>query len=105
MLPYSPSSGITTDWSMFESVVSFKLLLSSGEEVCCSLDGTERERELFSAALGGYGLFGVIHEVTLKVNPNTLLDCDPLLGRSCKVLTLFSVDNRLPTYLRQASRG
>ncbi len=34
--------------------------------------------ELFSLALGGYGLFGVITEVTLKVSDNVPLVMDSL---------------------------
>lgn len=49
------------------SVESFRLLLASGEIVRCS---RTENRELFSLALGGYGLFGVMLEADLRVVPN-----------------------------------
>ena len=49
------------------TVESFRLLIASGEIVLCS---RTENRELFSLALGGYGLFGVILEVKLRVVPN-----------------------------------
>lgn len=49
------------------TVESFRLMLASGEVVHCSR--TENE-ELFSLALGGYGLFGIILDVDLRVVPN-----------------------------------
>ena len=49
------------------TVESFRILTASGEIQRCSR--TENQ-ELFSLALGGYGLFGVILEVSLRVVPN-----------------------------------
>jgi FAD/FMN-containing dehydrogenase len=49
------------------TVESFRLLTAGGEVVRCSR--TENS-ELFSLALGGYGLFGVILDATLRVVPN-----------------------------------
>jgi len=49
------------------TVESFRLLTSTGEILRCS---RTENRELFSLALGGYGLFGVILEVELRVVPN-----------------------------------
>lgn len=49
------------------TVESFRLLTASGEIVRCS---RMENRELFSLALGGYGLFGVILEVQLRVLTN-----------------------------------
>jgi FAD/FMN-containing dehydrogenase len=49
------------------TVESFRLLLADGRIVRCSR--TENP-ELFSAALGGYGLFGVILDAELRVVPN-----------------------------------
>lgn len=49
------------------TVEMFRLLLASGEIVRCS---RTENRELFSLALGGYGLLGVILEVDLRVVPN-----------------------------------
>jgi FAD/FMN-containing dehydrogenase len=50
------------------SVESFRILLADGRVVRCS---RRENAELFSLALGGYGLFGVILEVDLRVVANT----------------------------------
>lgn len=52
------------------SVESLRVMLSDGSVVTAS---RERERELFSLVLGGYGLFGVILEARLRVVKNRLL--------------------------------
>ena len=73
--------GITTDFCMAESVVSFRLMrVTEGDSgahevtttVCYPGD------ELFRLALGGYGLFGVITEVTLKLVDNMQLELDTM---------------------------
>lgn len=49
------------------TVESFRLMLADGNIVQCS---RTQNRELFSLALGGYGLFGIILDVDLRVVPN-----------------------------------
>ena len=49
------------------TVRSFRLMLADGKIVKCS---RTENRELFSLALGGYGLFGIILDVNLRVVPN-----------------------------------
>lgn len=49
------------------TVRGFRLMRADGTIVRCS---REKNAELFSAALGGYGLFGVILDVDLAVVPN-----------------------------------
>jgi FAD/FMN-containing dehydrogenase len=51
------------------TVESFSLMLADGTVVRCS---RQENQELFSLVLGGYGLFGIILEVNLKVVPNEL---------------------------------
>jgi UDP-N-acetylenolpyruvoylglucosamine reductase len=51
------------------TVESFSLMLADGTVVQCS---RQENQELFSLVLGGYGLFGIILEVNLKVVPNQL---------------------------------
>ncbi len=55
------------------TVESFRLLLASGDVVTCS---RTENRELFSLALGGYGLFGVILEVQLRIVPNDFYEAE-----------------------------
>jgi FAD/FMN-containing dehydrogenase len=45
-------------------VVSFHLITASGDHVICS---RKNEPELFSMVVGGYGLFGVVVAVTMKL--------------------------------------
>jgi len=54
-----------------DSVVSFHLVLADGDEVEVSRSHNYR---LFRAVLGGYGLLGVITEVTLKLSDNAWLN-------------------------------
>jgi FAD/FMN-containing dehydrogenase len=49
------------------TVESFRLMKADGTIVRCS---RTEHRELFSLALGGYGLFGIILDVDLRVVPN-----------------------------------
>ena len=49
------------------TVESFRLMQADGTVVRCSRD---ENFELFSLALGGYGLFGIILDVELRVVPN-----------------------------------
>lgn len=49
------------------TVLAFRLLLSDGTVIRCS---REEHTELFSLALGGYGLFGVVIDAELAVTAN-----------------------------------
>lgn len=49
------------------TVLSFRLMLADGTIVKCS---RTQNQELFSLVLGGYGLFGIILDVDLRVVPN-----------------------------------
>lgn len=51
------------------SVESFRIMLADGSIKQCSRN---ENKELFSLALGGYGLFGIILDVELRVVPNEL---------------------------------
>ena len=81
--------GITTDFCFAESVMEFRLarITSTGEAevvVCHPKSNLEGEKksslsnELFGLALGGYGLFGVITEVLLKVEDNVQLELNTM---------------------------
>lgn len=52
------------------SVISFTLMDESGKIINCS---REENPELFKLVIGGYGLFGVILDIRLKVVDNTAL--------------------------------
>ncbi|TEB18997.1 oxidoreductase [Perkinsus sp. BL_2016] len=65
--------GITSDYGMYESVVSLDIIDSSGQRLTCS---RTNNRELFSLVIGGYGLFGFICEVTIKVVPNVKISME-----------------------------
>lgn len=55
---------------MSSSVISFTLMNYKGEIITCSRD---ENPELFKLVIGGYGLFGVILDVKLKVVDNVAL--------------------------------
>jgi len=54
-----------------DSIVSFHLVLASGKEVEVS---RSKNYALFQSVIGGYGLFGVISEVKLKLTDNLWLN-------------------------------
>jgi FAD/FMN-containing dehydrogenase len=62
-------------WPPFVSEVE-SLTLIDGEGECRTLsrDGDPSERELFRHAIGGYGLFGVLDTVTLRLAPRRKLE-------------------------------
>ena len=76
--------GITTDYCFAESVVEFRLARISRQgqvkvTVCRPNPAKGKKSlsgDLFSLALGGYGLFGLITEVVLKVADNVQLELD-----------------------------
>ncbi len=71
--------GITTDFCFAESVLSLTLVRPDGEVIKCARDSAVAEhRELFKLCIGGYGLFGVIYDVTLNCNDNTRLSMDAM---------------------------
>jgi FAD/FMN-containing dehydrogenase len=68
------------------SVEAFRILLADGAIVRCS---REERAELFSLALGGYGLFGVILEVDLRVVPNERYRVERFLTTPGEYAALF----------------
>ena len=52
------------------SVISFTLMKENGEIVNCS---REENKELFKLVIGGYGLFGIVLDVKLKIVKNEAL--------------------------------
>lgn len=56
---------------LIKTVKSFSLITSSGDMIEVSRD---KNKELFGLVIGGYGLFGIIVDVTLELTDNVLLD-------------------------------
>jgi FAD/FMN-containing dehydrogenase len=75
------------------TVESFRLMRADGSVVRCS---REENRELFSLALGGYGLFGVMLDVDLRVAPNERLRLEQ---------RLVPVDAALETFEQMIRQG
>ena len=71
------------------SVRSFRIMLADGDVVRCS---REENAELFSLALGGYGLFGIILDVALDVVPNELYEIDQRVLSTDEALRFFDDD-------------
>eukprot|EP01080_Neovahlkampfia_damariscottae_P011753 gene11753-5091_t len=67
--------GITSDNSMIESIISFRMINSDGEIIECDRNNNA---ELFSLAIGGFGLFGIITNVKLNVVPNVKISMESL---------------------------
>lgn len=59
--------GITSDDTMIESVISIEYIDTDGKREECS---REKNAELFSLVIGGYGLFGIITRLRLKTVAN-----------------------------------
>src|SRR6266542_235269 len=55
---------------LISNIESFKLINSDGKSIHCSRD---ENNELFRLAIGGYGLFGLIDSVTLRLVPRQKL--------------------------------
>ena len=72
--------GITTDECLAESVAYVDVVTADGRLVthCQPNGGTEEQRELFRYVLGGYGLFGVIVGVCLRLDDNHALETDTI---------------------------
>lgn len=55
---------------LIQTVESFKIILASGQMVTVS---RHENQELFGLAIGGYGLFGIITQVTLNLTDDILM--------------------------------
>jgi len=69
------------------TVESFRLINSDGEILNCS---RTENAELFSLVLGGYGLFGVILDVKLKVVPNKMYTAHQFIIKSADYIKEFN---------------
>ncbi len=98
---------------IIDDVESFILVDASGEAKRCS---RSENSELFKLAIGGYGLFGVITQIGLRLMPRTklervveLVDIDALMGRFDERIAegylygdcQFSINPGSPDYLKR----
>jgi hypothetical protein len=67
--------GIISDKVLGESIIELKIIDPLNNNKTCS---RKLNSELFSLIIGGYGLFGVIYEVTLKIIKNVKLNLTTL---------------------------
>lgn len=76
-----------------DDVEAFTLIDPSGNVRRCS---REENRELFGLAIGGYGLFGIIVEVTLRLMPRVKVQ---------RVVELESVENIMSRFDQRIAEG
>jgi hypothetical protein len=82
--------GITSDDAMYESVISIEYIDMNGNKGECS---REKDSELFSLMIGGYGLFGIITRLRLKTVSNVKTSLEYIrLQVSSKAHTFESID-------------
>jgi FAD/FMN-containing dehydrogenase len=74
-------------------IESLALIDASGKLVNCSRN---ENRELFRLAIGGYGLFGVVYSVTLRLVPRQKLE---------RVVEMVDVDNAMAAFARRIEDG
>jgi FAD/FMN-containing dehydrogenase len=69
-----------------EDIESIRVVTAKGESVLCSRD---ENSDLFKLVVGGYGLFGLIYSVTLRLVRATKLIRAVQIARTDKVMDLF----------------
>jgi FAD/FMN-containing dehydrogenase len=74
-------------------VESFTLMHADGSLSTCS---RSENRELFSLAIGGYGLFGVVTRVRLRLRRRTKLE---------RVVRIIYIDDLLPAFAQRIGEG
>lgn len=62
--------GVTSDMAIYDAIVELVIVNNKGELIKCN---REENKELFSLVIGGYGLFGIIVSVMLKIVDNKKL--------------------------------
>lgn len=76
-----------------DDVEALTLVTADGEVVRCS---REEEAELFSLVVGGYGLFGVIATVTLRLGEREKLQ---------RLVNIMDIDEAVPAFYRRVAEG
>ncbi|MGB8894960.1 MAG: FAD-binding oxidoreductase, partial [Pseudolabrys sp.] len=78
---------------LIQDIESFKLITPEGTEIECSRSSNP---ELFKLAIGGYGLFGVISSIKLRLMPRTRLK------RTVKVMDIGEL---MPAFEQRIKQG
>jgi FAD/FMN-containing dehydrogenase len=78
---------------IIDNVESFRLVDATGEVKLCS---RAENSDLFKLAIGGYGLFGVIASVTLRLMPRQKLQ---------RTVEIIDVDDLMPAFERRIADG
>ncbi|HEV8673598.1 MAG TPA: FAD-binding oxidoreductase [Methylomirabilota bacterium] len=78
---------------LIQDVESFILVDAAGQAIPCD---RRRNAELFRLAIGGYGLFGVIASVTLRLAPRRKVQ---------RVVEMLDVDQVAPAFARRIADG
>lgn len=76
-----------------DDIESLTVCTADGELVTCS---RERNGELFSLVAGGYGLFGVVVSVTLRLGPRRKLR---------RLVDVLDIDDAIPAVRRRVAEG
>lgn len=76
-----------------EDVERFRMVTANAEVLECS---REKNAELFALAIGGYGMFGIITEVTLRLTPRR---------RMRRLVDIIDLDDALNAVYRRAEQG
>jgi FAD/FMN-containing dehydrogenase len=78
---------------IIQDVESFKLITPKGEEIECS---RSKNPKLFGLVIGGYGLFGIVSSVKLRLMPRTRLK---------RIVKIISIDELMPTFEQRIKEG
>ncbi|HEU4456472.1 MAG TPA: hypothetical protein VFR81_25620, partial [Longimicrobium sp.] len=78
---------------LVDDVEALTVVLADGEVVRCS---REENAELFSLVVGGYGLFGVIATVTLRLGERMKLR---------RLVNIMDIDEAVPAFYRRVAEG
>lgn len=78
---------------MIGDVESFTLMNADGQLINCSRD---ENGELFRLAIGGYGLFGIVTRVKLRLMPRTKLE---------RVVKIIDIESLMPAFEQRIAEG
>jgi len=76
-----------------EDIESLRVVTPDADVVTCS---REHDPELFSLVIGGYGLFGIVIDVTLRLSPRRVMR---------RIVDLLDIDDAIASARRRAAEG